>query len=232
MKKKITLILLFISCTIFSFAQEKAPEQPTKEKKSKLIGIGLKAGMNFSDVTGLKDISTSNTQGFMFGAYYAPLSKSIFGFRTEIMYSKQGFNYSTGITNGQVDLNYILLPQLTTIQITRFFEIHLGMQIYYLLNASVDSSSTISPVDPADPLAQLNSINDLTNKFGYGFVGGIQIYPISRVIIGARMNISMSNLYKAPDYSSGIPPALPGVPDPSDINLKNNVIQVFVGVRF
>ena len=69
---------------------------------------------------------------------------------------------------------------------------------------------------------------DLYNRFDYGFGGGVEIHPISGLLVGARINVSLGDLYKDPSsYANGeVPSFIPKV------DVKNNVFQIFVGWRF
>ena len=143
------------------------------------------------------------------------------GFRTEFIFSKQGYNFANASTTGKVNLNYLLLPQLFVINITRFFEIHAGFQMAFLLNATADSSK---PASANNPYA---SIMDYYNRFDYGVCGGVEIKPFRRLFIGARYNISLNNLYKMPEDGGSMASTVPPfVPSSGDVNFKNNVIQV------
>lgn len=97
------------------------------------MGIGLKAGFNFSDVTKASSINSSNQSGFMAGIFLAPANKSILSSRTELIYSKQGYSFNSDTKTGKVNLDYIILPQLMGINITKFVQIQVGMQMAYLL---------------------------------------------------------------------------------------------------
>ena len=117
--KKIILCLL-VAYPLLSFGQ-----------------IGVKAGLNFSNVTNTSSISHSNATGYNIGIFLAPKSKSIISSKTELILSKQGYNYSTNSQNGSADLLYIMLPTYMCINITRFFQIHIGAQMAYLINAPI-----------------------------------------------------------------------------------------------
>ena len=232
MKKVIFLLgslVLFLSV----LGQNNDPSAPPapKEKKppKKQIGIGLKGGVNFSNVTNASEVNANNTTGFMIGAYFAPPTKGIFGFRTEIIYSRQGYDYANGTSTGSVNLDYLLLPQLTTINISRFFEIDFGIQMAFLLNAKADSTKTSSSANPYGEMI------DYYNKFQYGLAGGIQINPVRMLFIGARYGISLSNMYKDPStYTGGGSgmPLPPFIPSTSSLNLKNNVLSIYAGLKF
>lgn len=212
--------LLFIF--ILSIVRVGVAAQKTKTSS---IGLGLKAGYNFAKVTGAASVNASNTNGFHIGAFYSPGSNHSkgFGYRTEIIYSKQGYDFAKANTTGSVSLDYILLPQLTTLNITRFVQLQLGAQIAFLINAKADSAVNNGASNV------YNKVMGNYNKLDYGFAGGVEIHPVSGLLIGARLNISLANTNKEKSASIGIPAYLPNA---SGANLKNNVLQVFAGWKF
>jgi hypothetical protein len=202
--KKIIPVLLFL-CPVGLFAQ-----------------FGLQIGLNFTNVTSSSDISHSNSSGFNAGIFLAPSSKSIFSSRTELLYSRQGYNYQTSSTSGTVNLDYITLPQYLCINITKYVMIEFGMQLSYLINAKADSSN--------NPLSgtSYGKILDYYNRFQYGLGGGVELHPYKGLLVGARVNFSLNNLYSNPSsYTSGQQPSF--VPT---VNTKNNLFQIFTGWRF
>lgn len=202
MKKNTLCLLAIIPC--ISFAQ-----------------IGIKAGLNFANVTKASSINNSSRSGFHAGLFLAPSSKGIIGSRTELLFSRQGYNYKTNTNTGNVNLDYIMIPQYMVLNITKYFQIQLGGQMAFLINAKVDSSSGQAASSGSKAL-------DFYNKFDYGYGGGIEIHPINGLLIGARVNISLGNVFQdSTNYSSGTPPSF--IPK---VNVKNNVFQIFVGWRF
>jgi opacity protein-like surface antigen len=201
--------------------QDSSGRKPEKHS----IGIGIKAGFNFSNVTNASQINAASRTGYNFGLIWAPHSKGVIGSRTEIIYSRHGYNYSDSASkaSGSIYLDYIMLSQYLCINITKYVTIMLGGQTGYLLNAKADSGQTMAAYPGGT--SQLLS---LYNRFDYGYGGGVEIHPYSGLLIGALFNISLNNLYKS-DFSStggGMPSFAPS------IDLKNNVIQVYVGWRF
>jgi len=228
MKKVYLFLLLFLPVLAFSqqdttkTAASKPPKPPHRS-----LGIGIKAGLNFTNVTGTSSISNSSETGYQVGLFLDPSSESILGSRTELVYSHQGYNYATGQTTGKVYLDYIMLAQLMRINITRFFQIQLGTQIAYLINAKVDSTSSYGGILPPQEAQILNYYN----RIDFGFSGGVEVRPFMGILVGVRYNLSLTNLYKIPDMSSGqAPPSF--FPTTSDINFKNNLLQIYVGYRF
>ena len=184
--------------------------------------VGIKAGLNFANVTNASSISNSSRSGFMVGIFFAPASKSILSYKTELIFSQQGYDYNSNSTTGSVKLNYIIMPHLMNINITRLFQLQIGGQVAYLLNAKADSNKTASSNNP------YGSLENYYNRFDYGAAAGFEIHPVMGLLIGARYNISFGDMYKniSNQTPGTIPPFIPNV------NLKNNVFQIFAGWRF
>jgi len=180
--------------------------------------FGVKAGLNFSNVTNTSSISHSNETGYNVGVFLAPKSKSILSSKTELILSKQGYNYSTNTQGGSADLLYVMLPTYMCINITRFFQIHIGAQMAYLINAKADSTTTSGSTDPLTDAIQYY------NRFDYGLGGGVEVHPFKGLLIGARMNISLANLYS--DALSGQIPSL------ASVDVKQNLFQLYAGWHF
>ena len=92
----------------------------------------------------------------------------------------------------------------------------------FLINAKVDSNTNSSGSNP------YGKVMDYYNKFDYGFAAGVEVHPFKGLLVGARYNISLGNLYKDPgSYPSGTTPDF--IPP---VDVKNNVVQVFAGWTF
>ena len=199
----------------------KQPKKPTKDRS----GFGIKAGVNFANVTNASSINGSTKTGFMVGAFMGS-ARGLINRRMEVIYSKQGYDYKTNSNTGTVDLDYILLPMLMGINVGKFALLQVGTQTAFLLNAKADSSSSQSGSDPnSNPYG---SMMEYTKRINMGAAAGLEIYPYKGLLIGARYNVSFGDMYK--DFSNSTtmqPPSfLP------KINAKNNVVQIFIGYRF
>lgn len=183
-----------------------------------LSQFGLKAGVNFANVTNASSINSSSQSGFMIGAFLAPSSKGLLSSRTELVYSKQGYNFATSTKSGNVNLDYLLIPQLMGINLTKLLQLQVGFQIAFLLNATADSVNSSGMSSP------YGSVMDYYNKFDYGFALGAEVHPFKGLLVGARYNISLGKLYK--DLGTGTPPSFTAQ------DAKNNVVQLFAGWRF
>lgn len=184
--------------------------------------LGLKAGYNWSYLTGKAEgITKDNKTGFMLGAFYAPTSKGR-GFRTEIVFSRQGYSFDNGGKNTDVLNDYIYLPQLVTSGIGKVFQLEVGAQIGYLLNSKKKTASGDS------------AITNLMNRLDYGFAGGAEIYPFKGLLIGGRYNLGLGKLYKhyQDQLSTTNPQPFPLPFNPEKTDFKNGVFQLYIGYRF
>lgn len=187
-----------------------------QESKSKL---GLKAGYNWSYLTGSAEgFKKDNKTGFMVGGFFAAPSKG-FGFRSEIVFSRQGYSFDDGGKNTDVQNDYIYLPQLTTFTIAKKVQLQAGGQIGFLVNSKMTEGIKDS------------SITSLMNRIDYGFAGGVEVYPFKGLLIGGRYNLGLGKLYKRYENAANAKP-YPLPFNPETTNLKNGVIQLFVGYRF
>src|SRR5450432_373715 len=227
--KQIYCLLLILLPAYVLCQQDTVSANSTKtkaeQKPKHSLGLGIKAGLNFTNIISASSISNSSETGYQVGIFLDPSSSSILGSRTELLYSHQAYNYSTGTTTGKNYLNYIMLAQLMAINITHFVQIQIGTQIAYLLSAKTDSAQQSTGYASAD------AVLNYYNRIDFGFSGGLEVRPFVGIIVGARYNLSLTNLYKIPDVNSTqTPPSF--IPSTSDLNFKNNMVQIYVGYRF
>ena len=224
-----TTLLLFLLLPFFGLAQQSnPPQQPqdtaAKKKPHKMIGIGLRAGLNFANISHASDLNGSSQTGYHVGLFFSPPGRVLAPY-TELVFSRQGYDAATGETTASTKLDYLYFQQLMAINITKYVQLQLGAYSGYLLNAKKDSSSNQAALDSAG-LGSYGSLLSSFNRFDYGATGGIEIHPIGGLLIGARYNLSFNGLYK-----QALTPQ-PGSASSPTINPKNNVIQLFVGYRF
>ena len=177
------------------------------------LQIGIKAGLNFANVTNTAGINADSRTGYMFGGYIAPKPRKLLGFRSEIILSRQGYDYKSNTNTGHVNLDYLLLPQLITVNFTKKAQLHFGPQFGFLLNAGVDSSGSNE-----------GSLFSYFKRFTYGVAAGAEISPLFGFFVGGRINVSFNNINQG--SSQGSPNFIPKA------DLRNNVVQAYVGWRF
>jgi hypothetical protein len=159
-------------------------------------------------------------------AFYSTPSKGL-GYRTELVFSRQGFSFDASGKMQNVSQDYIYMPHLTTFTIAQKVQLQVGGQVGYLLNAKKES---------ATPGRDEDKIMAFMNRIDYGATAGIEVYPYKGFIIGGRYNVSMGNMYKQNSevLSQGASPLLTSfLPvNPASFKGKNAVIQFFIGYRF
>lgn len=176
------------------------------------LNIGVKAGINFANITNASQIKAGNRTGYMLGGYISPKAKKMLGYRSEIILSRQGYDYKTNTNKGNVNLDYLLLPQIITMKFSSFVQLQVGGQIAFLLNAKVDSTNGSGN----------GSLLNYFNRFDYGLIAGVEIFPLTKgLFIGARINVSFNSVARDGPRPNFIP----------DINAKNNVVQFYAGWR-
>jgi hypothetical protein len=215
--KQITLATFLVFIQLCLFAQHDAGDLKTLKKE-----FGFRAGVNIHSMNGLKSFDgiIKNQTGFVAGGFYALPSKGI-GYRTEFIFSRQGYQYQNSAQAGTVMYDYILLPQLATLNISRFFQLHAGGQVAILLNSKVDSSA--NPSSQPDLSGQKNYFN----RLNYGAAAGLEIKPVAGLLIGARYNLFFKLLTNLSENE--MPPAY--LPDYRG-NLKNGLMQLYIGCQF
>lgn len=209
--RKILLTAIVAVSALLSHAQkEDADVYKTK--------LGIKGGYNWSYVTASQSgINTNSKSGFMVGVFLAPKPSKGLGFRSEIVFSRQGYSFEGSGKNTDVLNDYIYLPQLTTYTIGKVVQLQLGAQIGFLLNSKLSG-------------AKDSTITGLMNKVDYGFAGGVELHPVKGLLIGARYNLGLGKMYKKFEESVTNPYQLPF--NPETTNMKNGVVQLFVGYQF
>ena len=195
--------------------------------------LGIKAGLNFTNVTNVSSVNNQSSSGFNAGIFYTTPYTRVIGSKTELVFSRQGYNYETGAVTGKANLDYIMLPTYMCINITKYFQIQLGMQFGYLMNANVDSASKNNTGIPGSVSGALSYYN----RFSYSIGGGVEVHPFKGLLVGARLNVGLTNLYKMPDVSTitAMTAMTTMTAQPSfvpDVNIKSNLLQIYLGWKF
>lgn len=198
MKHNIIFSILVLSSSLLS-AQEGSNETDNREK----FQVGLKAGLNYSNVYDAKgeQFNTDAKFGFAGGLFMAiPIGKYL-GLQPEILISQKGFkgrgnilfnNYSFTRTT-----TYIDVPLLFALKPSEFFTILAGPQFSYLINQKdVFTSSSVSYSQEQE------FKQDNIRKNIFGAVVGFDI-NIKHITLGARAAWDLQT--NAGDGSSSTP---------------------------
>lgn len=165
----------------------------------------------------------------MIAVFLSPHTSGAIGFKHELLYSRQGFQYTDSKGHsGSVTNDYLMIPQMMTANITRFVQLQAGIFAGYLLR-SKDSN------EPSDNSSSsvYDSYTSLMNRIDYGAAGGIEIHPIKGLTLNARYNMGFAKLYKKEqsNQSTANYPMIYPLPF-QNIDTKNAVLQFSAGYQF
>ena len=208
------LALVLSVSPVFSQVQKSSNDQVLTPK------IGVKGGLNLTNLY-VDDVEDENMKaGFNLGLFAKLPVTNGFSIQPELLYSVKGskLTYDLGILGSneyRFNLNYVEVPLLAVINLSKNFNVHAGGYAAYLAQANIKRE-----VDdgPNDQIANLNEDN--FNRFDYGLVGGLGV-DIDAITIGARYNYGLREVGKADNFGSQ---ALK--------NSKNSAISLYIGFGF
>jgi hypothetical protein len=161
--------------------------------------FGIKGGVNFSNIYDTEVDDNNVLTSFNAGVYGAfPVSDNI-SIQPEILYSRKGGEltydnvFATGET--QFKLNYIEVPVLLKVNITKNLSVHAGPYFAYLIDAQVSNDAEGDALDFEETYD-----NDDFNKFDVGISGGIG-FDFDSLGIGVRYNYGLSTIGKERDFA-------------------------------
>jgi hypothetical protein len=203
MKSKILLLSLLMSCISFaSFSQAS-------------VALGIKGGLNFSKIdpkAGTTNID--NATGYHAGIF-ALVKVAMIGIQPEVIFSKQGSNFTVNSTNYEANFDYINVPILLKFYLPLGLNIQAGPQFGFLTVADLKSTAT-GTTSKDDVKNLFADKSDMAVAVGAGWD-----LPFG-LTIDARYNIGVSDMSFTPPSSSGAPP---------QVDFKNKVIQISVGYK-
>lgn len=153
--------------------------------------FGIKGGFNMSNLYSNDADDENILYGFNAGLYATLPISDFIAIQPEILFttkgSKQEYNSLLGSGNVKFKLNYIEVPLLVRVNITKNFNIHAGGYASYLVSSKVTGEGDFNFTQDID--------TDDLNKFDAGLsVGaGFDFNPIS---IGLRYNHGLTTIGK------------------------------------
>ncbi|WP_017498546.1 porin family protein [Flavobacterium sp. WG21] len=152
---------------------------------------GIKGGFNMSNLYS----SDANDENILYGfnaGLYATLPISDFiAIQPEILFTTKGakLEYNNALASGESKfrLNYIEVPLLVRVNITRNFNIHAGGYASYLVSSKVTGRGDFNFEQEIDT-------NDL-NKFDAGLSAGVGV-DFDPISIGLRYNYGLTTIGK------------------------------------
>ena len=129
------------------------------------IGVGIKAGANFSNQS-ITDISTDSKTGFHGGAYVVLAFSEKWAIQPELLYSAQGSEFPT-VTS---EFNYMSIPVLLRWKPISLLSIEAGPQFSVFLDAKIDGDDIKEDIKNSDFGLAVGA----TVHLPLGFNGGIR----------------------------------------------------------
>ena len=170
------------------------------------VGIGIKGGLNFAKINGSQSVSANynNRTGYHFGAY-ALIKVGKIGIQPELLYSKQGSNYSVNTTNFEANYNYILVPILIKLYTVAGINIQVGPQFGFASSGELKNTTQNLSTNYSNVIKS----NDISAALGLGWD-----LPFG-LSVDARYNLGLTN-----NNNTGL-----------SGDMKNQVIMVSAGYR-
>lgn len=205
--------LLMVSTVAVSNAQDKVDNA-----ESKSVTFGVKGGVNFSNVIGGDENPDSRTS-FHAGLFTEVPVSDMFSVQVEALYSGQGFDLDFEGPDGdkaEVQLDYISVPVLAKIYVTKGLSIDAGPQFSFLVNDEFDFNPNSNDGD-----INLEGTAFEPNKFDLGVAGGVTFQTEMGLFASGRYVYGLTKLYDT-NRSGEI----------SFDGLHNQVFQISLGYKF
>jgi hypothetical protein len=137
---------------------------------SQEIKLGIKGGINFSEINWVNSKNKFKTTDFNVGFMAEiPISKK-FSFQPELLYSGQG--------GSSINLSYLNAPLIGKYYVTKGLSIEAGPQVGYLLSAKTDD----------------RNIKSSFNKFDFGANFGLGYRFNNGLNFGVRYNLGLTKI--------------------------------------
>jgi opacity protein-like surface antigen len=198
---KIFAIGLFMLSTGI-YAQDEATN-----KNDMSPSFGVKGGVNFATVTGDDFDSPDMRTSFHVGALVELPLADIFSLQVEAMYSGKGFDFEFEGPDGddaEFQLDYIDVPVLAKVYITKGLSIEAGPQFSFLVNEEIDTNPNSNSGD-----LEL----DDAESFDFGVAGGLTFQTEMGLFATGRYTLGLSDIYK-------------------DVDVHNSTFQIGLGYKF
>lgn len=156
--------------------------------------FGVKGGFNMSNLISDGE-NKPNDENVLYGfnaGVYATLPISDFvAIQPEILFTTKGseLKYNNDVTSGNAKfkLNYIEVPLLVRVNITKNFNVHAGGYASYLVSSKVTGSGDFDFNEDVD--------TDDLNKFDAGIAAGVGV-DFNPISIGLRYNYGLTTIGK------------------------------------
>jgi len=154
---------------------------------------GVKGGFNMSNLYGSGDDVDDNNilYGFNAGVYATLPISDFVAIQPELLFTTKGskLEYNSAFASGDAKfrLNYIELPLLVRVNVTKNFNIHAGGYASYLVSSKISGNGTVD--------FDQNIDTDDLNKFDAGLSAGVGV-DFNPISVGLRYNYGLTTVGK------------------------------------
>lgn len=218
--KNIKFIIAAFLLTSFSQVTFSQTSDNDSDDSAKLR-FGIKGGVNFSNMNASNVKNNDYLTGFNAGIFAKIPFAGIFALQPELLYTTKGakLTYDNYFVNGSAkfNMNYLELPVLLVINLSKNFNVHAGPYVAYLIDgkATNDAGGTLFDI-------QNNLNNKNYNRFDTGLAFGLG-YDASNFGIGVRYNYGMQKVGKESSFL-GTNYTFP--------DGKNSVVNLYLSLSF
>lgn len=171
MRKIILVPILFLALSVNVQAQ--------------LLKLGLKAGLNYANVTG-SEIQTAAITSYHAGLVAEIKLGETFALQPELLYSTQGATYNTVLGDIENELGYLSIPVMAKIYLSKSFSLELGPQASFLLSEK-------NEFDVED-----------SNTFDFAAAGGLGFKITKNIFIQGRYVLGLTEISKNADAKNAV----------------------------
>ncbi|WP_029033197.1 porin family protein [Salinimicrobium terrae] len=196
--------------------------------------FGIKAGANYSTLSGNTGGETNYLPGFHAGFTSEFRLSPIFSLQPELLYSLVGiqveYDYSIGeatfSSDQKIKLGYIHLPVMVKYFVLPSISLQAGPQIGYLASAkNVYESASTFPGEPEMRESGTEDIKDQLKEISLGLNFGLGYEFQNNLFLQARYHVGLSDIS---DYDQEMEEDFEGELD----KIKNSGFQVSLGYKF
>jgi hypothetical protein len=175
----------------FSFSLALAAILITGTASAQHVNIGIKAGLNVSNINNDNGATYDSKAGLNLGLIgHIHLSKQ-WALQPELVYSGQGAKFTTAGVESKINLDYINVPLLLQYMFDNGFRIQAGPQVGFLVSAKNKTNS-----NSLDIKSNLKG-TDVGLGMGIGYVK-----PSTGFGVDARYNFGLSNINENSEVKS------------------------------
>lgn len=153
--------------------------------------FGVKGGFNMSNLYQSEADDNNVLYGFNAGVYATLPISDFIAIQPEILFTTKGaeldYNNAFASGNAKFKLNYIEVPLLVRVNITKNFNVHAGGYASYLVSSKVTGDGDFNFDQEVD--------TDDLNKFDAGLAAGVGV-DFNPISIGLRYNYGLTTVGK------------------------------------